>query len=94
MTYGAWFWGVSEREEVRGPRVSRVSNHAEKQLEADAERNIPLIVLPPNKPQYNGGVERSNRTFREAFYEKPNLLADTLSTMRLALQKAVHKHNT
>ena len=32
------------------------------------ERKIPLIVLPPAKPTYNGGVERGNKTFREEFY--------------------------
>jgi hypothetical protein len=31
---------------------------------------IPLIVLPPRRPDYNGGVERGNRTFREDFYIK------------------------
>ena len=30
--------------------------------------NIPLLVLPPANPKYNGGVERANRTFREGFY--------------------------
>lgn len=33
-----------------------------------AELNIPLEVLPPSKPQYNGCVERSNKTLREEFY--------------------------
>ncbi|MEE9273671.1 MAG: hypothetical protein V3U57_10475, partial [Robiginitomaculum sp.] len=28
--------------------------------------NIPLIVLPPSRPTYNGGVERGNRTFGRA----------------------------
>jgi hypothetical protein len=28
------------------------------------ELDIPLIVLPPSKPTYNGGVERGNRIFR------------------------------
>lgn len=30
---------------------------------------IPLWVLPPRSPKLNGGVERSNRTHREEFYE-------------------------
>jgi hypothetical protein len=29
---------------------------------------IPLIVRPPRRPDYNGGVERGNRIFREEFY--------------------------
>jgi len=31
---------------------------------ACADLEIPLLVLPPRKPQYNGGVERGNRTFQ------------------------------
>lgn len=31
--------------------------------DACAELRIPLIVLPPQKPHYNGGVKRENRTF-------------------------------
>ena len=27
-----------------------------------------LIVLPPKRPQYNGCVERANRTVRQEFY--------------------------
>jgi transposase len=37
------------------------------------ELGITLYVLPPKRPQYNGGVERSNRTFREEFYAQPSL---------------------
>ncbi len=35
--------------------------------EACAKLGISLIVLPPKKPTYSGGVERGNRTFREKF---------------------------
>lgn len=45
-----------------------------------ADLEIPLIVLPPRKPQYNGGVERANRTFKEEFYHKNNLHADSIGT--------------
>jgi hypothetical protein len=41
-----------------------------------------LFVLPPASPKYNGGVERSNRTFREEFYNRPDLLDDTISSMK------------
>jgi transposase InsO family protein len=61
---------------------------------ACAELNIPLIVLPPKKPTYNGGVERGNRTFREEFYNRSNLLADSVGSMRFELKKAVEKYNT
>ncbi len=33
------------------------------------ERGIALWVLPPRKPQWNGCVERANRTGREEFWE-------------------------
>lgn len=46
------------------------------------ELDIPLIVLPPKKPTYNGGVERGNRTFREEFYALPWLSADSVGAMR------------
>lgn len=55
---------------------------------------IPLIVLPPSKPQYNGGVERTNRTLREEFYDKASLLADSIGAMRNELRKAINRHNT
>jgi len=62
--------------------------------EACAELGIPLIVLPPKKPTYNGGVERGNRTFREEFYNKNNMLADSIGGIRAELTKALHKYNT
>ncbi|MEE9272865.1 MAG: integrase core domain-containing protein, partial [Robiginitomaculum sp.] len=56
--------------------------------------NIPLIVLPPSRPTYNGGVERGNRTFKEEFYYKRDLLADSIGAMRFEQKKAVQKYNT
>jgi len=61
--------------------------------EACAESNIPLIVLPPACPKYNGGVERANRIFREEFYNLPGLLADSLGALRYELKKALRKYN-
>jgi predicted transcriptional regulator len=61
---------------------------------ACARLGIPLIVLPPSRPPYNGGVERGNRTFKEEFYYKSNLNADTIKTMRQQLAIAVDKYNT
>jgi putative transposase len=61
---------------------------------ACADLNIPLLVLPPRKPQYNGGVERGNRTFQEEFYANPNLLADSIGHMRHELSKALNIYNT
>jgi transposase InsO family protein len=50
-------------------------------------------VLPPRRPDYNGGVERGNRTFREEFYNKNNLLANNITEMRSELEKALEKYN-
>jgi transposase InsO family protein len=55
---------------------------------------IPLIVLPPRKPQYNGGVERGNRIFREEFYNRSDLLEDSVRGIQAALTKALIKYNT
>lgn len=66
-----------------------------KDFEAECEkRKIPLYVLPPRRPQWNGGVERGNRTFREEFYSQPAFLWDSVGDINAALQKAVHKYNS
>jgi hypothetical protein len=62
--------------------------------EACQKLNLPLIVLPPSSPKYNGGVERGNRIFREEFYARKDLLADSVRAMRIDLAKAVNKYNT
>ena len=54
---------------------------------------IPLIVLPPKRPQYNGGVERGNRTFREDFYNRHNFFMNTLGEIRAELAKATYEYN-
>jgi hypothetical protein len=51
------------------------------------------IVLPPRRPDYNGDVERGNRTFREEFYNKNNLLANNITEMRMELEKALSNLN-
>ncbi len=56
--------------------------------------NIPLLVLPPSRPQWNGGVERGNRIFREEFYGRNDIRAESLGAFRHELQKAVHKYNS
>lgn len=55
--------------------------------------NIPLIVLPPRKPQYNGGVERGNRTFREELYNSPRFHSDSIGAVRYDLKQALIKYN-
>ena len=56
------------------------------------ELKIPLFVLPPAKPTYNGKVERSNRIFREEFYE--DLSEDTIVGARRELAKFIQKYNS
>lgn len=62
--------------------------------EACEDLNIPLIVLPPKSPQYNGGVERGNRIFREEFYSNATSLIDSLGAFRFELSQALNKYNT
>lgn len=62
--------------------------------QACADLDIDLYVLPPKKPKYNGGVERSNRTFREELYAKDDLLADSVGAFKYELKAAVHKYNS
>ena len=62
--------------------------------QACADIGIELFVIPSKKPKYNGGVERSNRTFREEFYTRKDLLADSVGSMRPELKQAVHKYNS
>jgi transposase InsO family protein len=62
--------------------------------EACAELGIELYVLPPKRPQYNGGVERGNRTFREEFYARRDLHADSVRAINAELQNAVAKYNS
>jgi transposase InsO family protein len=55
---------------------------------------IPLFVLPPRKPQWNGGVERGNRTLREDFYESPDFIPDSIAGVRHQLHDALSIYNT
>jgi putative transposase len=58
-----------------------------------SHQSIPLYVLPPASPKYNGNVERSNRIFREEFYARKDVLANNIDEMRLDLQQSVKKYN-
>lgn len=55
------------------------------------ELDIPLYVLPPKSPKYNGGVERGNRIFREEFYSQ-DILAESVGAFKHELSKDVHKY--
>ena len=58
------------------------------------EYNIPLYVLPPKRPQWNGGVERGNRTFREDFYASDKFIPGSISEVRQQLSCAISKYNS
>ena len=55
---------------------------------------IKLLVLPPARPTYNGGVERRNRIFREELYARPDLHIKSIKTFRDELSRALDKYNT
>jgi transposase InsO family protein len=61
--------------------------------EACREFGIELIVLPPAKPKYNGGVERLNGIILTEFYSNPNMLEDSICGTRRELRKFVEKYN-
>jgi transposase len=75
--------------EISVSMVGRILKH----LTACEARKIPLYVLPPRRPKYNGGVERTNRTFREEFYDSNRLQADSIGAMRCELKQALKKYN-
>ena len=45
-------------------------------------------TIPPSKPQYNGGVERANRTFAEDFQDAPKILSDSIGARRFEPKKS------
>jgi putative transposase len=57
------------------------------------ERNIKLYVLPPKKPKWNGGVERSNKTFRNEFYDCREK-SRSINDLREELADFVEDYNT
>jgi transposase InsO family protein len=56
-------------------------------------KGIPLYVLPPKRPQYNGGVERMNRTMRDDLYARKDLLAEDMADFREAVKQATNTYN-
>ena len=81
---------------IKSVQVDGVSEFTA-EFETECERlklKLKLEVLPPSKPTYNGGVERANRTFREDFYDEPEVLADSIGALRFDHKNAVKKYNT
>jgi len=50
-------------------------------------------VLPPKRPQYNGRVECGNRIFREEFYARKDMFADSVGAIKSSLKDALQKYN-
>jgi hypothetical protein len=50
------------------------------------ELNIALFVLLPKNPKYNGVIERGNRIFREEFYARCDILADSVGAIKAELK--------
>ncbi len=55
--------------------------------------NIPLYVLPPKSPKYNGCVERRNGTFKYEFYYQYGG-EDTIEAIRASLEVYQTRYNT
>ena len=53
---------------IRSLQVDGGSEFRDEFEQACQEAGIPLYVLPPKKPEYNGCVERANGTSRYEFY--------------------------
>ena len=80
--------------EITSIQVDGGSEFMKEFEDACCQLGIALFVLPPKRPQYNGGVERGNRILREEFYDSPRLLADSFGAIRFELHRALHKYNT
>lgn len=58
---------------IRAIQIDGGSEFMDQFEEACRDQNILLFVNRPNQPKQNGGVERTNRTSREEFYEVEDL---------------------
>ena len=54
---------------IRAIQIDGGSEFMKNFEEACRQRRIRLFVIPPRSPKLQGCVERSNRTYREEFYE-------------------------
>ena len=61
--------------------------------QACEELKIPLFVLPPRSPKYNGVVERANGSAREEFYSQYQGTFD-IGSIRLKLQRYQRMYNS
>jgi putative transposase len=61
---------------VRAIQIDGGSEFKKHFEEACRERGIRLFIIPPRTPKLQGYVERSNRTYREEFYEVEDISED------------------
>jgi len=80
--------------QIKSIQVDGGSEFMKEFEEACVELNIKLFVLPPSRPQWNGGVERGNRIFREEFYSRKDVISDSLHGLRFELSRSLHKYNS
>ena len=59
------------------------------------ENNIPLYVLPPRSPKYNGRIERFNKTIRDEELSNKDLFnnINTMGDFNLLINDYVYKYN-
>ena len=77
---------------VRGIQVDGGSEFMAGFEAACQDLQIELYVLPPRRPQYNGCVERVNRTVREEFYSQYQGEVD-LASVNQGLAEYQHQYN-
>lgn len=77
---------------IRGIQVDGGSEFMGPFVQFCEDRGIGLKVLPPRRPQYNGHVERVNRTGREELYSQYQGDTD-LASINRALAEHQHQYN-
>lgn len=77
---------------IRAIQIDGGSEFMDQFEEACRRAKILLFLNPPRRPQFNGGVERSNRTHREEFYEVEDVSLD-IGEHNKQLAKYEYDHN-
>ncbi len=79
--------------EIKSIQVDGGSEFMKEFEQACKDLHIPLFVLPPKSPEYNGNVERANGTSKFEFYACYDGQI-SLSHLRKALARYVKKYNS
>jgi putative transposase len=78
---------------IRGVQIDGGSEFMAEFEEACRSRGVRLFVLPPRSPKLNGGVERSQRTHTEEFYDVTDA-EPSAPALRAELALWEHTYNT